>query len=399
MIARSDLEKQLENAWINLQFFQRQNDDVTDRFSASRIGKNLWKQKILELQAQIEGLDLLQPLFNALQSDFTGNRLKAIDTLGKLKDERAVESLTEVMNSGEESLAYAAAYALAEIQTEEAMNLLVLALDNPGLEFPATTALVKIGKPAIPVLLKHLKGPVHYSGFFYRNIPSEVLVDLLGNLDEDDLFEALDDYELQRFAIDVVARFKIVSLIWKLVEILNNVSTFNEYEETITKVFIQMGEAVVPELLSNLNEWLEFDTIAAIINALGEICDPRAVDYLISSLDSEADIVTEAAIIALQKIKDERAIGPLIEELGDTYHGVQYCALEALDSFGTSAVEGLINAIKSDYVEKAKFAIMTLGKIGDKRALPELELITLNSSNPTMRDAALAAIKDIRQGE
>ncbi len=52
----------------------------------------------------------------------------------------------------------------------------------------------------------------------------------------------------------------------------------------------------------------------AVIEALGEIGDPKAVPHLISLLEDESFAIKFSAIRALEKIKDSRAI-PFLEKV------------------------------------------------------------------------------------
>ncbi|MFB0564273.1 MAG: HEAT repeat domain-containing protein [Candidatus Aminicenantaceae bacterium] len=82
--------------------------------------------------------------------------------------------------------------------------------------------------------------------------------------------------------------------------------------------------------------------------ALGKIKDKRAVEPLIQALKDENFIGQWEAVWALGEIKDKRAVEPLIEALKDKY--VKYEAMEALGKIGdTKYAETIINFIMVDY--------------------------------------------------
>ncbi len=77
-----------------------------------------------------------------------------------------------------------------------------------------------------------------------------------------------------------------------------------------------------------------------IIVLLGEIGDARAVNALIPELD---DVCRDSAISALGKIRDRRAVEPLIRLLEHQNEGTRVLAIEALGAIGDKrAVNPLI---------------------------------------------------------
>jgi len=127
--------------------------------------------------------------------------------------------------------------------------------------------------------------------------------------------------------------------------------------------------------------------------ALGRIGDSRAVEPLIAALKDEDFLVRGAAAQALGEIGDLRAVEPLAAALKDEEH-TRSCAADALWRLGTPAVEPLIAALKDEDFLVRRWAAVTLGHIGSRRAVEPLAA-TLKDSYPGPRGAAAEALGEI----
>ena len=96
---------------------------------------------------------------------------------------------------------------------------------------------------------------------------------------------------------------------------------------------IKDPRAVEPLIAAHQNWWVG----AAAACALGEIKDPRAVEPLIAALKDEDVNVRWPAARALGEIKDPRAVEPLIAALKDEELHVRWAAAEALVSLYRNA--------------------------------------------------------------
>jgi HEAT repeat protein len=142
------------------------------------------------------------------------------------------------------------------------------------------------------------------------------------------------------------------------------------------------------------------------VEALGEIEDPRAVTPLISVLVGKIDSliplnelikkagvdigsledqglitaipsdkntdVRRAAAEALGKIKDPRAVGPLLSAFKDEHPVVHREAADALGKIGEPAFEPLLSALKDEDWHVRRGAAEALGEIKDPRAVEPL---------------------------
>lgn len=106
------------------------------------------------------------------------------------------------------------------------------------------------------------------------------------------------------------------------------------------------------------------------IEALGKIRDSRAIDPLIQTLSQHEGLeIYKNAVETLVKI-GEPAFNSLINALRDNDFSIRMYAAEALGLMGdTRAVEPLIHALK-DKVELVRGnAVSALGEIGNERAV------------------------------
>jgi len=126
---------------------------------------------------------------------------------------------------------------------------------------------------------------------------------------------------------------------------------------------------------------------------LGRLGNDKAADLLIEAL-SRRDGVTRSAARELGKMRDERAIAPLLALLGD--REVNQAAAEALLGFGASAVEPLAEVLKSGNGDARQMAAFALGELRDKRAVEPLVLIMQTDDVYAVRTAAATALGQLK---
>ena len=153
-------------------------------------------------------------------------------------------------------------------------------------------------------------------------------------------------------------------------------------------------ERAVPLLVEALNrmdeDWM--GRVAA-ARALGEIGSTKAVPGLIKA--AWLPETRSAAIEALARIKDPRAISPLLSALGISEKSeARQAAVEALIDIGKPAVPELIETLESLYSGDHARALAAgiLGKIGDPRALDPLRK-ALDDPNEIVRNYAEKALE------
>jgi hypothetical protein len=134
------------------------------------------------------------------------------------------------------------------------------------------------------------------------------------------------------------------------------------------------------------------EAYAAVLE-LGRQGDDKAVDLLVSAL-ARKDGVARSAARELGKIRNERAIAPLIALLGEPE--VSQAAAEALLAFGASAVGPLLEVLKSGNGDARERAVFALGELRDKRAVEPLVLVMQTDDVYAVRTAAATALGQIK---
>lgn len=94
------------------------------------------------------------------------------------------------------------------------------------------------------------------------------------------------------------------------------------------------------------------------------------IDIQIDLLEDPDWVVRREAVITLGEMGDERCVEPLCRALRDGDWQVREVAIEALGQVGSPAVEMLIRLLRDWDVRK--YAILALGKIRDERVLDPL---------------------------
>lgn len=134
------------------------------------------------------------------------------------------------------------------------------------------------------------------------------------------------------------------------------------------------------------------EAYAAVLE-LGRQGDDKAVDLLVGAL-ARKDGVARSAARELGKMRNERAIAPLVALLGDPE--VNQAAAEALLAFGPPAVGPLMEVLKSGNGDARERAVFALGELRDKRAVEPLVLVMQTDDVYAVRTAAATALGQIK---
>ena len=128
---------------------------------------------------------------------------------------------------------------------------------------------------------------------------------------------------------------------------------------------------------------------------LGQIGSDKAIDLLVEALDRK-DGVARSAARELGKLRNERAIPPLLKLLGEPE--VNQATAEALLAFGAKAVGPMLEVLKSGNGDVRRVAAFALGELRDKRAVDPLILLLQTDDVYAVRTAAATALGQIKDG-
>lgn len=153
-------------------------------------------------------------------------------------------------------------------------------------------------------------------------------------------------------------------------------------DELTDKVAADMiGDAAAPDAVAAGGQ----DTVA-----LEEEQVKDEIDIQIDLLNDPDWVVRREAVITLGEMGDERCVEPLARALRDGDWQVREVAIEAMGQVGSPAVETLLKLLRDWDVRK--YAILSLGKIRDERVLDPL---MQQLRNDEFKDDAINALVEL----
>jgi len=338
------------------------------------------------------GMDVVPYLINIIAGRRSNLRQDAMGILKAIKDPRMGEFLIVALKNENANIRAAAAEALGDRKDRRAVRALIKALadSSSSVQYHAITALGKIGDiSAIAPLVSLLAGDHKYiTAFVLKEMgwrPRDMNHAMLYYL-------ALRDWE----------------------------------------ALAGLGTAVIPDLLARLKDDNDEKFLAGIAETLGKIRDPIAIEPLIAALESEAnrkrfqfygpfyqavesaltnigapavpalvdilknagrpDIARSVAVRVLGKIKDGRAIEPLIEAYGDEH--MRWAVIQALvnikDPRSAEVLAANLTEGKNSMFKMLGEALAEMGA----PAVPHLiKVLTFTESEDRYGNARIAALE------
>ncbi|HPC33446.1 MAG TPA: HEAT repeat domain-containing protein [Syntrophales bacterium] len=274
-------------------------------------------------------------------------RYHVIEALGKLRAAGAVDALLAVAETKDFFLAFPALDALSRIGDARAAERIVPLLEDPLLCSPAAAALGNIGerdvipplaallnKPGAPVAVIAQALTVIHERYEYRYREGSHIADaarrVIGAAGAQQLIDAVQEAppeEIRSLAV-VLGWLEGPAVEQAMTRLLGNPAVRGEVVEALARYGKRVAELVVEQL-----DREDLDTRKAAIIALGRIGDARAVPALTRILTDDDELVVFAAG-ALAKIGDRQAFDALIGLLGHPNATVRQAAVGALNSIG-----------------------------------------------------------------
>jgi HEAT repeat protein len=226
------------------------------------------------------------------------------------------------------------------------------------LRYHAGEALKRLGRPAIPKLRE---------------------------------LEKHDDAGVRRDATLLLGRMGFRSSIARLVEMIRTGSPPEKHSAAYA--LSRLGRAAVEPLLPLLEEKDRYVREKACM-ALGYIGRASVVP-LLRVLESPNPAARACAAKVLGKLRDRRAVEPLLKALGDPVESVRRQVGEALTAFGGSLTDRLLRALEEKNPLTRRTAACVLAELGDPRAAGPL-LHALKDADPEVKGWALAGLGKLR---
>lgn len=380
------------------------------------------RYKAAKALGQLKDKQAVLPLITSLKDNSPKVRRCAAQALGHIKDGQAVEPLIIALKDADERVRYESIVALGQLGDTRAIEPLLNHLNNYGVRKTVFEALSKMGEPGILIFTQLLldatpwcdTASVLLSRMGERGISS--LIETLRNTNRkvrwsaawamgqlgfresravQPLIPLLEDEDIgvRQVVIGALGAIGDETAFEPLIDVLKGKEHFSKLTIPAYNVYI-FSQA--EDKSKAVNGFIRSETA----RALGNLGDLRAVGPLIDALNDY--YAKGAAVEALAKLGALQAIEPIIRYFKNGV--LRYASVATiLGNFGDrQAVEPLIEALKSKDESLRFYAAKALGKLGDPKALPALELMLQNDTgyNGGGREnkaAAAFAIQKIRE--
>jgi len=367
----------------------------------------------LKVLTQMKG-DIVTPLTALLQLPDADLRGYVALALGDQRDRRAIPVLINALNDENLNVRYNTIEALGKLRAGEAIEVLASIAESGDffLAFPALDALKRIGEPEISSRLIPLLAD---------ELLCEPVIEVLGQLGNDSIIAPLTDL-LNQAQAPVMAIAQAIALLYDRYE-----EFFDEGRLVANQVRNLITTQGMHNLLETLNVaqetelralalvlgWLEGREVEqALAHLLGrptaqrEVVKalvrygPRIGDLLIAQLGAEDKEVRRAAMAAIERLGDRRAVPALVRILTEeTDENLIIAAANALTRIGDpQAFEVFLKFLGHRTLAVRQAAVAALNSLNHP-LMAEQALSLLQNSNPYVRESAVRILGYIGQSE
>ena len=342
--------------------------------------------------------EIVPYLADCLMERHTPVAAAARRVLAALGDDSAVFALIDLLP--DENVSWSAAQAIGEIDDDRPLVRHVQVLIqreycgsyDPRLK--AARALGELGdRRAVPALVHALRDPE-------RNVREEV-IHALGSLGDDRAVGPLSRMlvhawaERNRFhSVWALARMNTDTSWMGLIDNLHLLDYSRVYAEALRVLVEARQRRAIPKLLKMMESGLSDYALTA--RALRLLGHTGLAEEMLELLKHPHCWERQIAVETLGGFDDERAVGPVIEALGDDDCEVRASAARALGHLGdTRAVQPLVDVLDDPEHWVATEAVHSLEYLGDVRAVPHLTAL-IEHDDWGIRVAAKGALKRLR---
>jgi HEAT repeat protein len=342
-----------------LQFFSGKPDveKLKARGNIKGLIKALQYEKDFEVQVDAEmalvgiGAPAVMPLIKVLKDKRQEVRKYAIETLGKIGDERAVMPLIAVL----EENWVPTTEALARISTPQAIEPLLEILYDPSVTIFRKNSVVKA--------LRLSNAPQIFE-------PLSTL--LINELAQNYTGQNLDDQkEFRKNLIWTLSNYKNSSTIWaiKIAAEDRDSKVREAATEALKKIKGLPGAVIDLKSLVNLLESDEDKIRARAMETLIEFGDEQLADSLSACLKSRNPDTRRAAVNIISRLRITKATGDLVALLNDKDRGVRLASARVLGEAGwkpTNEREQAYLAVgRGEFFQAARFGVIAVEPLLD----------------------------------
>lgn len=354
-----------------------------------------------------DDLDALKAQFKTEQPEPYAKRYATINKIGALKTDAAARFLLEALPSETDaSVKGAVVRAVGATQTDVAFKALMEFAENDQADtIVQSSAVGALGEFKNDRALAFLIARTRDSAYKYRSSAMSALQGFELDKTKDVWFELLDEtsYIYYAAAMRKLAPLKDPRVVEKARAVLAT-ETEQEYGKQAAVEPLKATEDVagltstVPRPVGTLRD--------QIVAALAAVKDEKAVDTLFAvATKAPSDVARELALVAIGRMKHEKAFKTLEKALGDKSEAVRVAATEALGELGDQrAADKLLKLAGRGKGADTLAAIDVLPRlVGANFELREnvLELLLklTKSSELELRLAAVSALGEMRARE
>ncbi len=332
----------------------------------------------------------VKPLKKALDDEFSFVRKKAMDALTEIGEFEDIDTIIKKLKDKNKSARMAAVGALGKIGSSRAAEVLIQALKDEFefLREEYTYQYEDMGKKIEEFEESSYDEHIwHYTDKILSPISNAL--GKIGKPAVEPLIKALKG-ENDNAQWGIVDALGIIGDPSAIEPLINSFIEGWEWIEDITiEALAKFGDKAVDPLIKALKNQ-NSNIRAGVARVLGMIGNEKAVDSLLQVLEDENRGVREAAVRALGKIGDEKIVKPLLKALRDDYE-VSWNAAEALSLLGKKSIDLLIQELKTQNNRVKEKIIFVLGKIKDPRVV-DILIELLNDKNKDIRNQAARAL-------
>ncbi len=349
-------------------------------------------------------------MLNALKDDDENVRATVIEHIGRAGEPSVVDSLIEILESGDIWTAYPAADALGRIGDRKAIPSLINALDKKTLRGPAIKALSFIADPEtlkyIVLFIEDSSKSIQEDAlrgierFYHKGVSEEFITGEIKRLLGDRVLDILVTHAWSKKPDVRISAILILGLMKdeRAYNPLLEISQDENFKEDVKKALVFIGKDR-PESLLKLFETDNLYQKRFICEVAGRIASPVYYDTLEKVLKDEDGHIRSLAAIAISKLGDFKAIGPIKRLMADPYEDVQEAAVDALSNLRSGlSISELIDLLNSTNPALRKNAAILLGRIGATEAVPALGF-ALKDGNIGARKAVVDAFSHLKTEE
>jgi HEAT repeat protein len=272
-------------------------------------------------------------------------RVWAARILGRIGDNRATDALVARLHDRDDLLRMAAAEALGEIRDGRALQPLVRATlrdPAPQVRAHAAGAVAKIeGERALDVLVAALADPDYVT-----RLRALEAFETMHVTDTSSLEASLRDpnVEVRRRAGLALER---VGYLDKVIASLT--ASERQVQMKAYAALLELGRVGLVDSIASYVHHPSFEVRALAARACGELGAARVTPLVASATEDDEWPVRAAACEALGRLQDERGVAKLVQRLTDTEEAVREAAVEALTVFSAKDLAAHADAIAASY--------------------------------------------------